>query len=230
MDYIAAHELSFILLIVAVLFTLITQISVSSTFKKYSKIKSRNDMTGKDAAELILRSNDLGHVRVEMIEGELSDYYDPREKALRLSEGVYNSTSIAAISVAAHEAGHAIQDAERYPALVLRSVLVPTASIGSKLPMVLLLVGIFIPPLFPQLITIAIYIYLFVVIFTIVTLPVEFNASRRALKILDSSDYLAKAEMPAARSVLNAAAMTYVAAAFTALMMLFRFIAIRGRN
>jgi len=219
-----------ILIVLALIVTLYAQIMVHSNYKKYSEVASLRGATGREVAKYILSANGLDFVRIEPIDGELADHYDPRDKTLRLSPGVYDSSSISAISIAAHEAGHAIQDAEKYAWMSLRSAVVPVANVGSTLSWISIFAGFFIPAFFPQFLTFAIICYSAVVAFTLITLPVEFNASQKALKCLSESDYLYPDELPMAKKVLNAAAMTYVAAAFASLMTLLRFILIRNRS
>lgn len=211
------------------LLSVYAQWRVSATFAKFSQIPSRLGITGADAAQRILAGAGLHDVTIEPIAGQLSDHYDPGARTLRLSEAVYGDTSIAAISVAAHEAGHALQHADAYPLLGLRTLTVPMANLGSTLMWPILLVGMFIH-LMPLALNIAIVLYLGVVAFTLVTLPVEFNASHRALGILQHSGLLAEEEMPGARSVLSAAALTYVAATVSAILTLLRLLLLRGRN
>jgi Zn-dependent membrane protease YugP len=194
-------------------------------------------MTGEQAARLILDRNGLGDVAVERVSGRLSDHYDPRRRVLRLSEGVYGEASIAAVSVAAHEAGHAIQHKERYGALVARNLFAPLASFSSKVSGLLLLGGlllVYIRPSFwywgPFLFDIGILLYAAVVLFQLITLPVEFNASRRALALLDSQRILYADESPGAQRMLSAAALTYVAAMAASLLTLIRLLLVRGRN
>jgi hypothetical protein len=238
------YDWTMVLLIPAILLSLYAQWKVQSTFTKYSKVRNRRGVTGAQVAEAILRGYGtaagvepdkmataqagLAAVNVEATPGQLSDHYDPRGKVLRLSEPVYASDSIAAVSVAAHEAGHAMQDAVAYPYLGLRSVVVPVAQYGSKLTFPILLVGLFIPALFTPALNIAILLYIGIVAFTLITLPVEFNASRRALRVLEGGGFLATDEIPAARAVLNAAALTYVAATVSAVLMLLRLILLRN--
>ena len=219
-----------ILIVLALVVTIYAQVMVHSNYKKYSEVASLRGVTGREVAKYILSSSGLNFVKIEPIDGELSDHYDPRDKTLRLSTGVYDSSSISAISIAAHEAGHAIQDAEKYAWMSLRSAIVPVANVGSTLSMIAIFSGMFIPKFFPQFLAFAIVCYSAIVAFTLITLPVEFNASSKALKCLSDSDYLYPDELPMAKKVLNAAAMTYVAAAFSSLMTLLRLILIRNRN
>ncbi|MHB0936967.1 MAG: zinc metallopeptidase [Armatimonadota bacterium] len=237
-------DYTMVLLIPAILLSLYAQWKVSSTFAKYSQVPNRRGLTGAEVANAILNGfgtsagieqhkfaearSGLAAVHVEPVPGSLSDHYDPGARVLRLSEPVYGSRSIAAVSVAAHEAGHALQHAVAYPYLGLRSVVVPVAQFGSKLAFPILIVGFIIPSLFMQALNIAILLYIGIVAFTIITLPVEFNASRRALRVLEEGGYLATDEMPGARAVLNAAALTYVAATVSAVLMLLRLILLRN--
>lgn len=236
-------DMTFMLLIPAILFSLYAQWKVTSAFKKYSAVPTRSGMTGAQVAQAILSGHGtlagveagktalvhgIAGVQVAQVGGQLSDHYDPSAKVLRLSEPVYGSSSIAAVSVAAHEAGHAVQHAVHYPFLGLRSMAVPMANIGSQLAFPLIFLGMIIPSFFPHAINLAILLYLGVVAFTVVTLPVEFNASRRALAILHQGGYLTQDELPGARAVLNAAALTYVASALSAVLMLVRLLIMRG--
>ena len=172
--------------------------------------------------------NGLRHVSVEQVAGNLTDHYDPSKKVLRLSQSIYNSSSVAALGVAAHECGHALQDAEGYAPLRIRGALVPVANLGSSASWILILLGIFFSA--TNLITIGILLFGAVVLFQLVTLPVEFNASRRALATLEGASFLTEQEVPMARKVLNAAALTYVAAALTAILQLLRLILLFGRR
>jgi Zn-dependent membrane protease YugP len=195
---------------------------VKGTFAKYSKVPSRSGVTGAQVAQAILQANGIHDVAVEPVPGSLTDHYDPRTKTLRLSEPVYRSTSVAALGIAAHEVGHAIQHATHYAALKFRSAWVPVASIGSSLGFFIILIGLGLAYAGGSLTVAWIGIALFATttVFTLVTLPVEFDASKRALATLEQSRVLAADELPGARSVLNAAALTYVAAAAAAMMQL----------
>jgi len=215
------------------LLSLFAQFMVKSTFNKYSKVLSSRQITGTDAAALLLRSNDITDVRVEAVKGTLTDHYSPSEKMLRLSEPVYGSTSIAAIGVAAHEAGHAIQHATRWGPLGLRSTLVPVANLGSRFGPILAAAGLFLGPPLDFLLPVGILLFTGAVLFYLITLPVEFNASNRAIAILRADNVLTDAELKGVRKVLNAAAMTYVASALTAIASLLRLILLsrsRGRR
>ncbi len=187
---------------------------VSSSFKKYSKVLARSGMTGRDAAKTVLRSGELHEVRIEPIPGSLSDHFDPRDNTIRLSEPVYGRNSIAAIGVAAHEAGHALQHSTNYLPATIRSAIVPVASLGSGLAMPCFFIGLLLSraPIGGTLMTLGIVLFGFVALFQLVTLPVEINASRRAVRALAQSGALADDELPGARKVLTAAALTYVAA------------------
>ncbi|MFT5368015.1 MAG: Zn-dependent membrane protease YugP [Candidatus Latescibacterota bacterium] len=201
------------------------QFRVKRTFKKYDEFVSRSGATADEVVRDILRRGGLD-VGVEHVRGELSDHYDPRDKMLRLSDSTYGNRSLAAIGVAAHEAGHAFQHAEGYVPLSLRTSLVPVANLGSKLSWVLIIAGMFMG--IAGLMELGILFFSAAVLFSIVTLPVEFNASTRAIRILSDGGYLTPDEIPASRKVLNAAAMTYVASAVVAVMELFRLLMMSG--
>lgn len=221
---------SMVLLIPAILLSLYAQFKISTAFKQYSGIRSQSGLTGAQAARALLNSNGLYDVRVERIGGQLSDHYDPRTRVISLSNDVYQSTSLSSVAVAAHETGHAIQHASGYFPLQLRSSFVPVANLGSGAGPLLIMVGLFMPS-FNWLLQIGIFVFAFAVLFQIITLPVEYNASHRALTLLQESNLLRSEEVRGARSVLNAAALTYVAAALAAVLQLARFILIaRSRN
>lgn len=218
---------TYILIIIAAIISLIAQWRVNSAFSKYSRVASMSGMTGAQAARMILQSNVINDVSVQRISGKLTDHYNPSTKVLNLSESVYGSTSVAAIGVAAHECGHAIQHARGYFPLSLRTALVPVANIGSQLSWVFIIVGAILS--FNQtLITIGIIMFSAAVLFQLVTLPVEFNASARALEQLESNGILYRDEVSQTRKVLSAAALTYVAAAATAILQLLRLIILFG--
>ena len=218
---------TYILIIIAAIISLIAQWRVNSAFSKYSRVASMSGMTGAQAARMILQSNGINDVSVQRITGKLTDHYNPSTKVLNLSESVYGSTSVAAIGVAAHECGHAIQHARGYFPLSLRTALVPVANIGSQLSWVFIIVGAILS--FNQtLITIGIIMFSAAVLFQLVTLPVEFNASARALEQLESNGILYRDEVSQTRKVLSAAALTYVAAAATAILQLLRLIILFG--
>jgi Zn-dependent membrane protease YugP len=216
-----------VLVVPTIILSLFAQIMVKSTFSKYSKIRCSRNITGQDAALLLMRNNSINDVSVEPVSGSLTDHYDPGSKKLRLSEPVYAQPSIAAVGVAAHETGHAIQHAKGYGPLVLRSTLVPAANIGSSLGPWLAIAGLMLS--MPVLIDIGIILFGAAVLFYIVTLPVEFNASARALALLRSGNVLTQEELSGVRKVLTAAALTYVASALSAIMNLLRLVLI-SRN
>jgi hypothetical protein len=211
-----------ILVLPAFIFSLYAQFKVKSTFSHYSQQGNARGLTGAEVARMLLDDNGLSDVPVEPVEGELSDHYDPSNRILRLSESVYGSASVAAIGVAAHETGHAIQHKTGYSALGLRGALVPVANIGSTLGPWMAIGGFFFH--IPLLMHLGIILFSCAVAFYLITLPVEFNASNRALSILDSSNILEKDELEPARKVLNAAAMTYVASAAVAMAQLLSLI------
>lgn len=219
-----------ILLIPAILLSLYAQYRISSSYKKYSKIRSETGLTGAQAARGLLNSSGLYDVRVEPIGGRLSDHYDPSTRVIRLSEDVYHGNSLSSVAVAAHETGHALQHASGYFPMQLRSSFVPVANFGSGAGPILIMVGLFMPT-FDWLLQLGILAFTFAVIFQVITLPVEFNASNRAMSLLQERGMLGGNEMGGARSVLNAAALTYLAAALAAVLQLVRFILIaRGRS
>ena len=217
---------TFILLLPAILVCMWAQDRVKRTFLKYSKVAARTGYSGADAAREILSSSGAGDVKVERIPGDLTDHYDPRKRVLRLSRGVYEGRSLSALGVAAHEAGHALQHRSGYVPLGIRSGLVPLAKVGYGLVFVVFFAGIFLR--IPILMNVAIWIFLGYVGFTLVTLPVEFNASKRAIALLTERGIVTTSEATHARKVLTAAALTYVAAAVMAIMMLLRLFVLRG--
>ncbi|UTD05302.1 zinc metallopeptidase [Treponema denticola] len=213
-----------VLVVPTLLLSLYAQFKVKSAFSKYSQVQTMRKISGKEAAALLLRSNSISDVSIQRIGGSLSDHYDPSHKVLRLSDPVYDKTSIAAVGVAAHETGHAIQDKEKYAPLVLRSTLVPVANIGSSAGPYLALAGIIFR--MNLLLNIGIILFACAVLFYLVTLPVEIDASRRALKVLEHNAVLSQEELKGAKKVLSAAALTYVASALTAMANLLRLILI----
>lgn len=221
------YDPTYILVIVAVVISLIAQLLVSSRFSKYSKVASRSGFTGAQAASHILQSQGIYDVSIRRVSGNLTDHYDPRSKTLNLSQSVYDNYSVAAVGVAAHECGHAIQHARGYAPLVFRSALVPVANLGSKLSWLFIILGIFLS-MNQTLLYIGIIMFSAAVLFQIVTLPVEFNASGRALKLLKENGILMNDEVGKTRKVLAAAALTYVAAAATAILQLLRLILLFG--
>ncbi len=213
-----------VLVVPTLLLSLYAQFKVKSAFSKYSQVQTMRKISGKEAAALLLRSNSISNVTIQRVGGSLSDHYDPSHKVLRLSEPVYDKTSIAAVGVAAHETGHAIQDKEKYAPLVLRSTLVPVANIGSSAGPYLALAGIIFR--MNLLLNIGIILFACAVLFYLITLPVEIDASRRALKVLEHNAVLSQEELKGAKKVLSAAALTYVASALTAMANLLRLILI----
>jgi Zn-dependent membrane protease YugP len=214
--------LYFIIIGPALILSIWAQRKVSSSFKKYSKVASKRGITGAETAQWILRSYGISDVGVERHKGFLSDHYDPTKKALRLSPPVHDSNSLAAIGVAAHEVGHALQHASGYFPLQVRSTLVPVTKIGSQLAWPLLLIGFILQSF--ALVQIGIIFFAGVVLFQLITLPVEFDASRRAVAIIEREGILTPVENQAAKAVLRAAALTYVAAAATAVLQLLYFL------
>lgn len=219
---------TYLILIPAILISAWAQFKVSSTFNKYSTVRSINGYTGAQVARILLNDAGLQEVEIQQVPGRLSDHYDPRAKVLRLSSDVYGSTSVASIGVSAHEVGHAIQDKESYSALVFRNAIVPVVNFSSSLSWILFFIGILLS--YSTLVTIGIILFSVVVLFQLVTLPVEFNASSRALKLLEARGILYDKEVEGARKVLSAAALTYVAATLMAVLQLVRLIAISNRN
>jgi uncharacterized protein len=219
-----------VLLIPAILLSIYAQYKISSAYNHFSKVRALSGLTGAQAARAILNGNGLHDVRVEAIGGNLSDHYDPRTKVISLSEGVYSGNSLASIAVAAHETGHALQHSSGYFPLQLRSSFVPVANLGSGAGPLLILIGLFMPS-FNWLLQLGIFAFSFAVLFQLITLPVEYNASHRALVLLQEGRLLGSEEVRGARSVLNAAALTYVAAALAAVLQLARFVLIaQGRR
>lgn len=211
----------------ALLISLAAQIAVKSSFSKYSKVYCA--MTGAQAARRVLEINGVSGVRIERVSGQLTDHFDPRTNVIRLSESVYDAASISAVGVAAHEAGHAVQYAKGYVPIKLRSAILPVSQIGSQLSMPLLLLGIVFS--FELLINLGIIFFCAALLFQLVTLPVEFNASRRAMSAIESGYLLTdERSVKGARSVLRAAAMTYVAAVIVSVMQLLRLLSLAGRR
>ncbi|MBE7019485.1 MAG: zinc metallopeptidase [Ruminococcaceae bacterium] len=212
----------------ALLLAMWAQARVTSTFNRYSKITTQRNLTGRDAARKILDANGLHSVKIERIPGNLTDHYDPKAKVIRLSDSVYDRNSIGAVGVAAHEAGHAVQHSEGYMPIKLRNSVIPVANIGSYLAFPLAILGILVSN--DLLINTGIILFSAIVLFQLVTLPVEFNASNRAVTILARDVMLNRQEVHGVKKVLSAAAMTYVAAAATAVMNLVRLLVLVNRN
>lgn len=220
---------TYILVLIGVVLSLLASGLVKSTFSKYSRMRNMRGITGAEAAEQVLHRAGIYDVRIEHVSGNLTDHYDPRTKVLRLSDSVYGQSSVAAVGVAAHECGHAIQHAKGYAPLNLRSLLVPVANFGAQIAWPLILIGL----LFGRgtssiLINIGIIAFSAAVLFQIVTLPVEFNASNRAIRMIADTGMMQGEEIQAAKKVLNAAALTYVASAASAILQLLRIILLTG--
>ena len=229
-----ANNIYCILLIPILILSVWAQAQVSGNFKRYSGVANRRRLTGAQAAEAVLRAHGVYNVAIRPCAGNLTDHYDPRDNSISLSENVYNSASIAAVGVAAHEAGHAVQYAENYGPVRLRTAIIPATQIGSKFSFILLLVGMV---LYSQsLFLIGILLFSLTTLFQLITLPVEFNASHRALQTLENQQLLYDDELPSARKVLKAAALTYVAALLMSVLQLLRYVLIflgrsnRGRR
>lgn len=223
------YDPTYILVLIGAVLSMIASARVNGTFRRYSQTRSMTGMTGAQTARRILDQNGLYDVTVEHINGNLTDHYDPRSKVLRLSDATYGAVSVAAVGVAAHECGHAVQDAEGYEPLKIRSKLVPAANFGSRFGLPIFLLGL----LFGAnelLMQIGIWVFLLSVLFQIVTLPVEFNASRRALAMLTDYGILSEQEVQGSRKVLSAAALTYVAAAAAALLNLLRLVLLSNQR
>ena len=216
---------TYILVIVGLVICLLAQAKVSSAYAKWSQVPSRTGLTGAQVARRILDGNGCQNVRIEAISGSLTDHYDPQDGVLRLSSEVYQSGSIAALGVAAHEAGHAIQDAQDYVPMRIRATLVPVANIGSHAAVPLFMLGLIMS--WEPLTKIGIFCFALAVLFYVVTLPVEFNASSRAVAVL-SGGYMPEDEVLGVKAMLSAAAMTYVAAALQAVLQLLRLVLIAG--
>lgn len=221
---------TWIIILPALILSLWAQANVNSTFARFSRVSNRRGMTGYDAARRILDMNGLQNVAIEHIAGNLTDHYDPRSNTVRLSDSVYGSSSVAAIGVAAHEVGHAVQHSVGYTPIKVRNAIVPVVNLCSQLAMPLFILGLIFSSSLFMLTDVGIILFSAAVLFHIVTLPVEINASRRALSTLESSYMLEGEEIGGAKKVLSAAAMTYVASAAMALLQLLRLIAIRDRR
>ena len=216
------YDWTVLIVLPAFLFSLWAQMKVNSNFEKYSRVHTQGGLTGAEAARRILDANGLYDVKIERVRGSLSDHYDPRSNVIRLSETVHDVASVAAVGVAAHEAGHAVQYAKNYFPIRVRSAIIPATRIGSMLAMPLFIIGLLLAT--PALLLFGIALYSIVTFFQLVTLPVEFNASARAMATLKGQGILGRDELDGARSVLSAAAMTYVAALATSLLTLLRLL------
>ena len=223
------YDPTYLLVIIGAILCIWAQMRVKSTYSKYARVRSRSGMTGAQAAQRILQLSGIYDVQIEHVRGELTDHYDPSKKVLRLSDSVYGSDSIAAIGVAAHECGHAVQHDKGYAPLSFRTALVPVANIGSRIGIPIIILGA-IMSMNQILIQIGIWVFAIAVLFQIVTLPVEFNASGRALAMLGDYGMLGQDETNGCRKVLSAAALTYVAAAASAILQLLRLILLFGNG
>ena len=219
---------TYLLVIAGAILSLIASYNVKASYKKYARIASMRGMTGAEVAMRILEANNVRNVQVRHISGELTDHFDPRNRTVNLSDSVYGSTSVAALGVAAHECGHVMQHETGYTPIKIRTALVPAANIGSKFGIYIVILGLILA--FEPLTTIGIWVFSLAVLFQIVTLPVEFDASRRALSMLEGYGMLGQEEVGGARKVLTAAALTYVAAAASSVMQLARLIILRNRR
>lgn len=219
---------TFIILIPALIFAAYAQSKVGSTFNKYLKVRNSNGYTGYQVARTILDQHGLQNIPIEIVRGHLTDHYDPRHRVLRLSNEVYNGNSMASVGVAAHECGHAIQHQEAYAPLTIRNAIAPIASFGSQAAWFFVIGGLFFG--FSGLFTLGILFFTAAVIFQIITLPVEFNASSRAIALLTDYNLVPAGEIEPARKVLSAAALTYVAATLVAVLQLVRLLLLRGRD
>ena len=229
------YDPTYILVIAALLLGVIAQARMRSAFSKYSRVRSMRGLTGSEAARQILAANGITDVQIERVGGDLTDHFDPRSKVLRLSEPVYASDSVAALGVAAHEAGHAVQHAKGYFPIKLRNALVPVANIGSYLALPLVILGLVLSSAYHMtglsiLIDIGIWLFVGVVLFQVVTLPVELNASRRAVTALSEQNLILEEERAGVKRVLTAAALTYVAATLSALLQLLRLVLLTRRR
>ena len=217
----------FLLVVPAFILALVAQYKVKSTYKKMSQVRNSRNLTGAQAAARVLYEHGITNVRIEQVGGTLSDHFDPRTNVIRLSEGVYNSTSVAAVGIACHEAGHAVQHAQNYAPIKIRNTILPVCNLGSTLGIPLAIIGLIMN--FDFLFTVGILLYAFVAVFQLVTLPVEFNASKRALSVIENTGMLGGTEYDGAKKVLTAAAMTYVAALAVSVANLLRLI-LRNRR
>jgi len=222
------YDPTYLLILPGLIASLWAQSRVSSATQKYSAVHARCGLTGAELAARLLHDEGLDNVRIETVGGTLTDHYDPSSRVLRLSSSVAHSDSLTALGIAAHETGHALQHRDAYTPLVLRTAAASTVRIGSNLSWPLVLLGLVFS--WQPLVSLGIALFTLVVLFTLITLPVEYNASHRALALLDSEDYLTEDELCGAKSVLNAAALTYVASALTAVLQLLRLLSVSGRR
>ena len=229
--YYSMFDPTMILVLIGVFLSLGASAKVKSTYARFSRVRSMTGMTGAEAARQLLNSQGIYDVQIRQVAGSLTDHYDPRTKTVNLSESVYGSTSVAAIGVAAHECGHAMQDASEYVPLRLRGSMVPVVNIGAQLSWPMILIGVLVGGMGSPIVSLGILLFSLSVLFQLVTLPVEFDASKRAIQMLSEGGYISGAEEERnVRKVLSAAALTYVAAAVTSLLSLLRLILIAKRN
>lgn len=229
MPFFYYYDPTYILVLIGAVMSLWASATVKSTYNKYSRVYSYSGLTGAQAAAQILRQAGIYDVRIEHVSGNLTDHYDPKARVLRLSDSVYGSNSVAAIGVAAHECGHAIQDQEDYVPLRFRSAFVPVANLGTQVAFPILLLGVFLGSSH-FLIQVGLLCFFFGVLFQLITLPVEFNASGRAVRILRETGMMSDDELSKTKKVLSAAAMTYVAAAAASILSMLRLIILFGGN
>ena len=229
MPFFYYYDPTYILVLIGAVLSLWASATVKSTYNKYSRVYSYSGLTGAQAAAQILRQAGIYDVRIEHVSGNLTDHYDPKARVLRLSDSVYGSNSVAAIGVAAHECGHAIQDQEDYVPLRFRSAFVPVANLGTQVAFPILLLGVFLGSSH-FLIQVGLLCFFFGVVFQLITLPVEFNASGRAVRILRETGMMSDDELSKTKKVLSAAAMTYVAAAAASILSMLRLIILFGGN
>lgn len=222
--------MEFVFLLVMLILPIVAQVNVTSTFNKYKKVRNSRGLTADQVARQILDSNGLFYIRVEHVSGNLTDHFDPTANVVRLSDSVYGQTSVAAIGVAAHECGHACQHAEEYAPIQIRTAIVPVVNICSRFWYLAFIIGVLLFETMPSLIYVGIIMFAAVVLFQLVTLPVELDASGRALKTLENDSILEAAEVPHAKKVLTAAAFTYVAALITSIMQLLRLLSAAKRR
>lgn len=226
--YYSLFDPTMILVVIGVLLSMAASARVNSTYARFSRVRSMTGMTGAEAARQLLNSQGLYDVQIRRVAGRLTDHYDPRTRTVNLSESVYDSPSVAAVGVAAHECGHAIQDSQQYAPLKLRGAIVPVVNIGAQLSWPMIMIGILIGGFGSPVVSIGILLFSLSVIFQLVTLPVEFNASSRAVRLLDSTGILRGEEVGYTRQVLGAAALTYVAAAAGSVLQLLRLVILFG--
>ena len=226
--YYGFFDPTMISVMIGVVLSMAASAKVNSTFAKYSRVRSMTGMTGAEAARRLLDNQGIYDVQIRRVAGRLTDHYDPRTKTVNLSESVYDSNSVAAIGVAAHECGHAMQDNTEYAPLKIRGAIVPVANIGAQLSWPLILIGVFVGGFGSPIVSIGILLFSLSVLFQLVTLPVEFNASSRAVRLLDATGILAGQEVGYTKQVLGAAALTYVAAAAGSILQLLRLLILFG--